>query len=137
MTRGGGDPCRIARRNRLCAGTVKLSGADSHSNGLVGIRCCCRGWVIRREQTPGAVEDAGEFDPCTKEVFAALDYLQAQSTRSWGFTVLRKGWSRIRLRRYEGDLLSSGSVLVSSWGARKKSERPRTGVRNGCAVPEI
>jgi hypothetical protein len=37
-----------------------------------------------------AVQDAGEFDPHTPEVYAALDYLQKRSNRTWGFTVFRE-----------------------------------------------
>lgn len=38
-----------------------------------------------------AVLDAGEFDPRTGEVYAALDYLQAKSLHRWGFTVFKEG----------------------------------------------
>lgn len=38
-----------------------------------------------------AVQDAEEFDPRTSEVYAALDYLQAKSLHTWGFTVFKEG----------------------------------------------
>lgn len=48
-----------------------------------------------------AVQDCELYDVRTGAVYDALDALQAQSNRSWGFTVFRRGlelWSPEMLR---------------------------------------
>jgi hypothetical protein len=65
---------------------------------------------IRREHfhvLRKAIADAGEFDPRTTEVYAALDYLQKQSSRTWGFTLFKEG-----LERNELPSLQRGLALI-------------------------
>lgn len=54
-----------------------------------------------------AVEDCQEFDIRQAHVYQALDTLQTQSTKSWGFTVFRRG-----LERPDYELLRQGYILI-------------------------
>lgn len=38
-----------------------------------------------------AVAESADWDVCRAEVYEALDYLEQQCSRSWGFTVFRQG----------------------------------------------
>ena len=54
-----------------------------------------------------AVEDATEFDIRKPFVYEALDFLQKQSLKSWGFTVFREG-----LEKSDLALLQQGYNLI-------------------------
>lgn len=54
-----------------------------------------------------AVQDCQEFDVRQSHVYTALDALQKESTKSWGFTVFRRG-----LERPDYALLRQGYTLI-------------------------
>jgi hypothetical protein len=54
-----------------------------------------------------AVQDCHEFDIRQAAVYEALDRLQKESIKSWGFTVFRRG-----LERPDYDLLRQGYCLI-------------------------
>lgn len=54
-----------------------------------------------------AVQDCHEFDIRQAHVYTALEALQRESTKSWGFTVFRRG-----LERPDPELLRQGYALI-------------------------
>ncbi len=54
-----------------------------------------------------AVNDCLHYDIRTAAVYNALDYLQAKSNRSWGFTVFRQG-----LEQWNPSALDKGLGLI-------------------------
>ncbi len=54
-----------------------------------------------------AVQDCELYDVRTGAVYDALDYLEAQSNRSWGFTVFKQG-----LEHWSPEMLREGLRLI-------------------------
>ena len=54
-----------------------------------------------------AIVDAQEFDVKTSAVYSALDCLQKESLRGWGFTVYRTG-----LERSDAALMNEGFKII-------------------------
>jgi hypothetical protein len=54
-----------------------------------------------------AVQDCELYDVRTGVVYVALDALQAQSNRSWGFSVFRRG-----LEQWSPEMLREGLRLI-------------------------